>query len=343
MRVLVRTDASVALGSGHVMRCLTLADQLRDEGAKVVFLSAELPGALFDLIRVRGYALGQLSPLVENDFIRDANESLVAVGELMPGISDWLIVDHYQLDFRWEEMMRRCCRQVMVIDDVANRPHSCELLLDQNYDDHLRYQGLVPANCKLLLGARYALLRPEYAFDRRVEGVPRRPLRKVFVYFGGSDSNDLTGMSLKALMAPRLIGLEVDVVVGANYIHHESLGKLATSRGNTTIYGPRLHLADLMAAADIAIGAGGVTNWERMAVGLPSVVISIADNQVPISEQLHRDGVIHYLGKSDDVTEAIIRDAILEEIETKRYLDRISPSLAACDGHGARRVLKAMH
>ena len=343
MRVLVRTDASVAIGSGHVMRCLTLADQLRDKGAKVVFISAVLPGALFDLIRARGYEFGQLSALVESDFMRDASESIVVAGELMPGISDWLIVDHYQLDSRWEEMMRRCCHQVMVIDDIANRPHSCELLLDQNYDDQSRYQGLVPANCRLLLGSRYALLRPEYAFDRRVEVVRRRPLQKVFVFFGGSDSKDLTGMCLKALMAPGLIALDVDVVVGANYVHYESLSKLAAARGNTTIHGPRLHLADLMVAADIAIGAGGVTNWERVAVGLPSLVVSIADNQVPISEQLHRDGVIHYLGKSEYVTETMIQDVMLEEIETKRYLDRISPSLAACDGHGVGRVLKAMH
>lgn len=342
MRVIIRADASVAIGSGHVIRCLTLADQLRGQGAEVSFLCAELPGGLSDLVSARGYVCGQLSSSVAGSCIIDAAETLMVASEVMPGIVDWLVVDHYGLDSRWEESVRGCCRRMMVIDDIANRPHSCELLLDQNYDDQWRYQDLVAKDCRQLLGPGYALLRPEYAENRRPDEYRRRSLRRIFVFFGGSDPADLTGMTLKALMAPDLIHLEVDVVVGGSYIHHESLDILSKERGHTIIYGPQLHLADLMMAADLAVGAGGVTNWERMTLGLPSLVIPMAENQVPISEQLHQRGIIRLIGQSYDISVEQIRDALLDEIRSRKYLDRIAPSMATCDGQGASRVLHAM-
>lgn len=342
MNILIRTDASIQIGSGHLMRCLTLADQLRESGAEVGFVCAKLPGAMFDLIRAKGYPYRALSPSVEGDFAADAEESIAAAAEIMPGIVDWVIVDHYHLDHRWEEILRPRCRRLMVVDDIADRPHSCDLLLDQNYDDQERYQDLVPAHCKRLLGPRYALLRPEYAAYRGAAEIRKRPLRRVFVFFGGSDPADLTGMVVKALSTPALVGLTVDVVIGANYCHRDELVRVAAARGNTTIHGPRPHLADLMAAADIGVGAGGVTNWERMTVGLPSIVIAIADNQVPISEQLHGTGAICYLGRAEDASEERVRNALLEELGVLKYLERIAPVMATCDGQGAGRVLDAI-
>lgn len=342
MRVLIRTDASVATGSGHVIRCLTLADQLRGQGAEVAFLCAALPGTLSGLVRSRGYPCTELSPSVAGSGSIDAQETLAAAAAAMPGMVDWLVVDHYGLDARWEEQVRGCCRRIMVIDDIANRPHSCDLLLDQNYEDPSRYQGLVPTDCKLLLGPAYALLRPEYAANRGPDALRRRPLQRVFVFFGGSDPADLTGKTLQALMAPGLVHLKVDVVVGGNYVHHESLTLLAKERGQTTVHGPQLHLADLMRAADLAVGAGGVTNWERMTLGLPSLVITLAENQVPISVQLNQRGIIRLLGKSEDISVEQIRDALLDEIGTQKYLERIAPSVALCDGQGVGRVLNAM-
>jgi len=166
MKVAIRTDASADIGSGHVIRCLTLADQLRGSGGDVIFLCAMLPGALSDLVRSRGYVCALLPQSVASSVMIDADETKAALTEMIPGILDWVVVDHYSLDSRWEQSVRTCCRRLMVIDDIANRQHSCDLLLDQNYDDQSRYQGLVPADCRLLLGPAYALLRPEYAESR---------------------------------------------------------------------------------------------------------------------------------------------------------------------------------
>lgn len=360
MRVLFRTDASVQIGTGHVMRCLTLADALRERGAECLFICREHKGHLLEVIRQRGfdvYGLPIATESVERTDSRrsedphqsawlgsdwwaiDAAQTKVGAGGT---VVDWLIVDHYGLDARWENLVRGCSRCLMVIDDIANRPHSCNLLLDQNYEDPSRYQALVPPYCKLLLGPAYALLRPEYAANRGPEALRRHPLRRVLVFFGGSDPADLTGKTVRALMAPALLHLKVDVVVGGSYSHHESLRLLAKEHGQTTIHGPQPHLADLMMAADLAVGAGGVTNWERMTLGLPSLVITLAENQVPISGQLHRRGIIRLVGTSENVSVEHIRDALLDEIWSNKYLNRIAPSMALCDGQGTGRVLNAM-
>lgn len=340
MQVLIRSDASITIGSGHLMRCLTLADQLRENGYKVIFLCAEVPGAMFELIETRGYDCKILSPSVVHDSNIDAIECISFTKEYAHGIVDWVIVDHYQLDFKWEEMLRPFCRHLMVLDDIADRPHTCDLLLDQNYNNQARYKNLVPENCKQLLGPKYALLRPEYSSYRDSAILRNRPLQRVFIFFGGSDPDDLTGMALLSLSSQELAYLKVDIVIGANYSHKNELKKLATLRGNTSIYGPRTHLADLMASADIGVGAGGVTNWERMTVGLPSIVIALSDNQIPISKQLHLIGAIRYIGKSEHVTEAYLRNALLDEVSNEKYMDQIVPAMGMCDGNGVERVLQ---
>jgi UDP-2,4-diacetamido-2,4,6-trideoxy-beta-L-altropyranose hydrolase len=271
-----------------------------------------------------------------SDWATDAAQTRVGAGETA---IDWLIVDHYAIDARWERALRPICRKLMVIDDLADRPHDCDLLVDQNYEDEDRYKGLVSPSCRLLLGPKYALLRPEYAEYRATKVRQSVFGKRVLVFFGGSDPNDLTGTALKALSGPGLGDLEVDVVVGANYLHYDLLTQLAALRGRTTIHMPRPHLAGLMAGADIAIGAGGVTNWERMCIGLPSLVITVADNQTPISEILHRRGVIRLLGKSEEITANNIRTALLDEIQSRRFVDRIAPAMALCDGLGVSRVL----
>lgn len=355
MKVLVRVDASVRIGIGHVMRCLTLAEALRERGAECRFICREHEGHLLEQIRQRGFDAYGLplaakfaapagsdakqdpdqSAWLGSDYATDAEQTKVGAGGTAV---DWLIVDHYSLDARWERAIRPICHRLMVIDDIANRPHLCDLLIDQNYEDEERYKKFVTTSCRLLLGPRYALLRPEYAEHRATKTFDGETVKRVLVFFGGSDPLDLTGTTLKALSVSALNELEVDVVVGANYLHHDSIKQIALLRGNTAVHQPRSHLADLMAGADIAIGAGGVTNWERMCLGLPSLVVVVAENQAPISEILNRSGVIRLLGKAEDITESSISDALLDEIQSRRFIGRIATAMALCDGLGVSRV-----
>ncbi|MBK5931288.1 UDP-2,4-diacetamido-2,4,6-trideoxy-beta-L-altropyranose hydrolase [Halochromatium salexigens] len=279
---------------------------------------------------------------------------------------DWLIVDHYALDATWEQRLRPAIVRILVIDDLANRRHDCDLLLDQNLapEAEARYAGLLPASAQCLLGPSYALLRPEYAATRQglercrytspipsvvaaqgdePDPLEQQPVRRVLIFFGGTDPDDLSGRALEALSAPALSALSVDLVIGANNPHRERLTALAQRRGNTQLHPPRPHLANLMAEADLAIGAGGTTTWERCCLGLPSLVISIAENQRPACEALAAAGVIAYLGHQDVVTVERLRDAVQTLRNDAQQRQRLSAVSAACvDGNGARRVSLAM-
>lgn len=186
MRVLIRTDASVEIGSGHLMRCLTLADQLRSEDSAVAFACRDLPGGLFDLLQTHGYRYARLPSATPGSNAQqdDAEATLEAAEKLFPDGLDWLVVDHYGLDATWERMLRPHVRKLMVIDDLANRPHDCDLLLDQNYyrDLDRRYHGLVPEQCITLLGPTYVLLRPEFADARQQLRLRDGSVRRILVF-----------------------------------------------------------------------------------------------------------------------------------------------------------------
>jgi UDP-2,4-diacetamido-2,4,6-trideoxy-beta-L-altropyranose hydrolase len=361
-QIAFRADASVRIGTGHVMRCLTLARALSARGAECHFICRKLDGNLLEEIRSRGFAVyglpkclhdgasgrtgrtGRQATAADCDFADENWEMDAALTKAaMRGMeADWLIVDHYGIDSSWETRMHEHARRLMVVDDLANRHHFCDLLLDQNYEEEERYRNCIPGDCRVLLGPKYALLRPEFA-ERRAEIKEQdESIRRVLVFFGGSDPLDLTGEALKALSVPSLDHLQVDLVVGANYPHSDALNRLATVRGRTTVHGPRPHLADLMAVADIAIGAGGVTNWERMCLGLPSLVITMADNQIPISEILDRRGVIRLLGKSEGVTANLISTALLDEMRSLEIAKHRKLAMELCDGLGVERVVDAM-
>lgn len=352
MNIAIRVDASSLIGTGHFMRCLTLADALKQSGQQIRFISRELPGYLQEILVEKGHEFVPLATpsgeFVEDELVHaqwlgvsqemDAEDTLKA---LSGQVWDWLIVDHYALDARWESELRQTAKHLFVIDDIANRIHDCDLLLDQNYENPERYRQKVNVNCLMLLGPHFALLKPEYAARRTSSS--RGSVNRVLVFFGGSDPDDLTGMALEALSESKLSELHVDVVIGSSYSFRKKLERQAIHRGKTAIYGLQPHLADLMASADFAIGAGGATNWERMCLGLPSIVITLADNQVPVSEILHRKGALRLIGTSKEVTVKSIRDALIDEIFSHRYSDRVNLALAQCDGLGLNRVVQVIH
>lgn len=359
MKVVFRTDASMQIGSGHVVRCLTLADELKRRGAACIFLCRPHSGHMIDYIRERGfdvlalpiavpYQSQNLSPdlvganyeyLLGVHWATDAEQTKALLSNMY---ADWLIVDHYAIDSRWEMDLRPKCGKIFAIDDIANRLHIADVLLDQNYSDSNRYLGRVPHDAVLLLGPEYALLRPEYAEFRAQLPQSAGSVKRVFVYFGGADSPDLTGKTVEALSDSEFSDVEVDVVVGASYLYLDNLNSLAELRGHTQIHKPRLHLADLMARADIAVGAGGVTNWERMCIGLPSLVVTMADNQIPISKILHELGVIGLIGQSVSMDIESIRTALQIENRTGRIRSKRNVALELCDGLGTKRVVDVL-
>lgn len=356
MRVVFRVDASARMGIGHLMRCLTLAEALRERGAQLHFICREHTGHLIALIRQKAIPVTVLpAPMIKDtvlgeDYavwlgvaqVEDAEQTIEALNGDKP---DWLVVDHYGLDVEWEQRLRPHVSKLMVLDDLANRRHVCDVLLDQNYsaEGEQRYVGLVPDSCKLLLGTRYALLRPEYAAYRKTLHARDGQIRRVLVFFGGTDPQNATGMALEALSHPDLKHLEVVVVVGANNPHRESIVQQVLRRPFTILHEPRPHLADLMAQADLALGAGGATTWERMCLGLPTVLVTIAENQRPAAEALAAKQLILYAGNASAISSGILSKLIIGLTSNASRLTELSvQGQLMVDGLGAERIREAL-
>jgi UDP-2,4-diacetamido-2,4,6-trideoxy-beta-L-altropyranose hydrolase len=355
MRVVFRVDASSVIGTGHVKRCHTLAVALKKRGAEIHFITRAHLGHMGDMLAYENFQVTLLPQPSDTGITgtgydswlgvtqeEDAAQTIIALGSKQ---SEWLVVDHYSLDRVWEARLRPHAQKLMVIDDLANRPHDCDLLLDQNFADggQERYQGWVPSDCRLLLGPRYALLRPEYAEYRETIKPRTNTINRIMVYMGGSDHTNITGMVLAALSTEKLANIDVDVVIGSNFLHKDAVIAQTKARPRTLIYGSRPHLADLMAKADIAIGAGGATTWERLCMGLPSIVISIAENQNPACEALGASGLIRFLGNVSTVDFKCVKNATLEAIaEAGNFRAQRLRYQILVDGRGTNRVAEVL-
>jgi UDP-2,4-diacetamido-2,4,6-trideoxy-beta-L-altropyranose hydrolase len=354
VKVAVRTDVSTRIGTGHLVRCLTLADGLRRAGAEVRFVSRQhdvpvagrIHEAGFELIELPAAAAGVAT--ADGDYAawlgvtqqRDAAETLRALGDQEV---DLLVVDHYGLDARWESRLTEVCGAVLVIDDLADRPHAAEVVLDQNLraDGAFAYTSLVPDRCRVLSGPGYALLREEYVQARR-PWVGRDGAGRVLVTLGGVDDLDLIRVIADGLGQLEQPPGAVDLVVADPGRVRAVLGRLA-ARLPLRLHGPQPHLADLMSHADLAVGAGGSTTWERLCVGLPSVVTSRAANQRRGTRELAALGAIIDLGDAAALTPALVRDAVAELAASqskRRRLHELGQALV--DGHGCERAVEAV-
>ena len=340
------------------MRCLTLASALREHGAAISFICRNHDGHLCHLIEKRGFSVSRLStPRAEtqgkhrstyavcsaSSWQEDAEQTRAAIGAL--GVEpDWLVVDHYNLDQRWESALRTSADRIMVIDDLADRKHDCDLLLDQNLVGHLstRYVGKVPATCGVLLGLSYALLQPIYAelHDR----VPPRDgaVRRILVFMGGADQDNLTGRALAAFLSLDRPDIDVDVVFPTGSPCAQAVREQAAGHANVHLHCDLPTLAPLMAQADVAIGAAGATSWERLCLGLPALVITAADHQRPLADEQQRRGLIRWLGHHDQVTESTVKQALEELIEQGLDVKWSNRCHATVDGRGVQRVCEAL-
>lgn len=319
MRVLFRVDASLAMGSGHVMRCLTLARALRERGHHCLFVSREHPGHLNAYVQDQGFELYRLPmgrsqdrDLYHTHWLgasqeEDALACRPAIETFQP---DWLVVDHYALDARWEKTLRPYCRELMVIDDLADRPHLCDLLLDQTFGRNAEdYKPWVPADCTLLCGSQYALLRPEFtalrAYSLRRRESPK--LEHLLITMGGVDKDNATGQVLQALASSELpANCHITVVMGATAPWLAEVRQQAAQLPwPTTVKVGVSDMAQLMADSDLAIGAAGATSWERCCLGMPTLMVVLADNQREVAVGLQRSGAAQVLQGSQEIASSL--------------------------------------
>ena len=333
MKIFFRVDSSSQIGSGHMARCLTLAKKLRIRGNTCKFICRDHHNNLIEKIRNEEFEVVTLpnsrelkstesNKVVISDYSKWIgaswnNDAKQTIDVLKKEKIDWLIVDHYGLDKKWEKKLRPYTKKIMVIDDMANRNHDCDLLLDQNLIANFknRYQNLLPKNCSTLLGPEYALLQNKYK-DLHLSAPPRiGSAKRILVYFGEADQNNFTLITISSFLKLKRKNITLDVVINSNNPQNKKIKKLTKKNKNIKIYSDLTSLASLILRADLAVGASGATSWERCCLGLPSIVITIADNQKPIAKELHKQGLVRWIGHYDKITNNSIYDELRNVID----------------------------
>ncbi|MGV6809871.1 MAG: UDP-2,4-diacetamido-2,4,6-trideoxy-beta-L-altropyranose hydrolase [bacterium] len=358
MLVIFRVDASIQIGSGHVMRCLTLADALKNEGVNCTFICREHSGNMLALIQSKEHGVVAL-PIKEADTSlssqhprqeylswlgaapnEDAEQTIAAIQSLAVDKPAWLIVDHYALDRDWEKQLRPHCQKIMVIDDLADRKHDCDLLLDQTFGrDERDYQTLVPEHCTILTGSYYALLRPEFA-QWRAYSLQRRQqpqLKQLLITLGGVDKDNVTRQVLTALANSQLPNdCHITIVMGEHAPWLESIKAQAQQLPwSTEVKVNVTHMAELMANSDLCIGAAGNTTWERCCLGLPTIMLVLAENQRKIADELDRKDITYIIYHVIKITHKL--NTILTGISSELYT-KTEKSSIICDGLGTKII-----
>ena len=355
MRLAFRADASVQIGTGHVMRCLTLADALMKRGAQSIFICRPHAGHLLDLVKQRGHEAIALPPADDSfiapadpahakwlgtDWLSDAKQTQQTLGDQ---VVDWLVVDHYALESRWEKTMRSKAQRIMVIDDLADRPHDCDLLLDQNLGRQAQdYNRLLSPHTPTLIGPAYALLQPEFAQwrDNSLQRRTHPQLKNLLITMGGVDKDNATGQVLAALQSCSLpANLGVTVVMGP---YAPWLAQVQTQAAQmpwrTEVLVGVNNMAKLMAESDLCIGAAGSTSWERCCLGLPALQLVLAANQKAINAALELAESVLTVQPEKLLAEL---PSVFAQLSSPTVLCGLSKNSAfVCDGLGANKTVQ---
>lgn len=338
--ILIRVDSSGLIGSGHAMRCLNLAIKLRFQGCNVTFLTRQNKNNCnflfiensFDLIVMKNFNdKSESVDSSENIYSKwlgmsqeiDAMDSLKYIKSKT---FDWIIVDHYALDYKWHDLLRSKTKKIMVIDDLANRTHNCDLLLDQNFflNKDKRYLGLVPSDCECLLGPEYLLLssqfeKPEYSYNIRKKGVSR-----VLVFFGSIDNAKQTELAISAIESLKDNNIIFDVIVGKNNLRATKIENLCNAVKNIRFYCQVDNMSEFIFKADFSLGAGGATSWERIKLGLPSAVAIVADNQDECTKNAEEAEMVINLGHFSKISSETYLEILKIMINSPSKLRRMS-------------------
>ena len=339
-RILVLADCGAEVGGGHVMRCLALAQALMARGAACAFMSPPDVARVLDAFAPPGVdrQTAGAGPL---------HELIAATARAAEAWrADVVLVDHYGVDARQEQLLSAGARRLVCIDDLADRPHACDLVIDPTLGrEAAAYLPLTPEGCQIMTGPQYALLRPEYALARPAALARRRPAQppqRLLVSLGLMDLRGITGRVMN-LLGSELDALEVDVVVGSGATSLTWLRHRAERNERLRVHVDTRDMAGLIAAADIAVGAGGASAWERAALGLPSLGLILAANQAAATLELDRQGAVLAVEARDKAFAEALPAAFRRLAASAELRVQLSQASAAlCDGKGAERAADAM-
>ena len=323
-----------SLGNGHIIRCLALAQELSHRGwsttlaaSPVTFSSVPQAGNFDRAINFSG----------------NTNESQ-RLAEAIGSKADLLVVDDYARDIKFEKSCRAWAREILVIDDLANRHHDADYIVDSGLQSMKSYDSLIPHYCQRLLGPKWALLRPEFSVERQTLLGRRQlsaPVRRILIAIGGADGRNLTPSLISAtITATSGLNVDLDVILGGHASCLTTVREMQLQAStHFDLHVDTDRVATLMSAADMAIGACGVGSWERCTMGLPAIGIVTAANQKPLATALHEAGAIDLIGEWTEVTEARIEAAITSLLGSPHQRRSMSAAAAVLsDGGGIFRL-----
>lgn len=336
MKILIRVDASIEIGTGHLMRCLALAQAWQDAGERVIFVMATEAPALGARLKSEGMEVVHLS--VELGSAKDARETASLARQVD---TSWIMVDGYHFGAEYQRIIKDSGLHLLFIDDYGHANHYyADIVLNQNIYAHEGLYANREPYTQLLLGTCYALLRREFWQWRGWQRSLPPVVRKVLVTLGGGDSDNVTFKVIQALQMMETEGLKVVVVVGGSNPHYEQLqATVQDSRFPIRLERNVTNMPELIAWADVAVAAGGSTCWELAFMGLPSLVLILADNQWSNAKKLSGLSVRN-LGWHEDVSADEIAEAVsllLASAETRAEMVRHGQKLV--DGLGVNRVI----
>jgi UDP-2,4-diacetamido-2,4,6-trideoxy-beta-L-altropyranose hydrolase len=341
--ILFRVDASETLGKGHLSRCLNLANKLLNERNSIYFITNTLSSSNSNLIRGFGFKHIEIS---KNSNDNGLDETLEITKKL--GSVGSIVIDHYQIGFEWEKRVSFLIPRLVVIDDLANRAHHCHYLIDQTLG-RLKsdYTKLVASDCKLLLGSEYSLISRDYTMLRE-KSIEKRQhtdqLNKILVAFGGGDpsiallkvSDDLALLEKKYTI--------YFVTRSTMDAKDELMAKLNNTHHDVKVFTDISDLSELVYMSDLSVGAGGISSYERCCLGLPTVLIKLADNQSGNASSLQSAGAVYYLGSICDIVRGAIAKAINNIMSNYDFWKSISDkSILVCDGQGVSNIARIIY
>lgn len=358
-KVCFRVDSSLEIGSGHVMRCITFARELQKKhDAVCVFITRALEGNLNKLIQQHNFNI-YLLPLTSTlnygyhphapahaswlnaNWKLDAELTRSYISEID---ADYLVVDHYALDSAWEKAVTSNNKvRLLVIDDLADRPHTADILLDYTLNrQRADYASLVNKECKLLTGLKYVLLREEFSLGRQLKKFKKQEQLNIFINMGGVDKDNYT---LRICEMLSKIGEAQNfnylIVVGENYKHFNELKKfLEHNFTNFQTFKNVRNICEIMRCSDLAISAMGSTTWELISQGIPCLILSIAENQKIHLKVIEQSKIAEVL---TDLTYFGFKTQFLNFTQNKEGLKKLSmKSYEAIDAKGTNRVAKIL-